>query len=88
LRTLAEFYHHESCGQCTPCREGGRWLLKIVRRIESGEGKEGDIELMEDIAGGMLAKTLCPLGDAYAMPVLSFLKKFRKEFEEKIRASI
>ncbi len=81
LLVLAKFYHHESCGQCTPCREGGGWIEKLLRKLEAGKGKEGDIALIYSIAENMLARTLCPLGDALAMPVMSFITKFRPEFE-------
>lgn len=85
LRRLLEFYSHESCGQCTPCREGVPWLLKIARRMEKGMGREGDIDLMLDICDNIMGKTLCPLGDAAAMPTAGFLKKFRSEYEYHIR---
>jgi len=81
LLVLAKFYHHESCGQCTPCREGGGWIEKLLKKLEAGKGKEGDIDLIYSIAENMLARTLCPLGDALAMPVMSFITKFRPEFE-------
>ena len=81
LLVLARFYHHESCGQCTPCREGGGWIEKLLRKVEAGKGKESDITLIYSIAENMLSRTLCPLGDALAMPVMSFITKFRSEFE-------
>jgi NADH-quinone oxidoreductase subunit F len=81
LLVLAKFYHHESCGQCTPCREGGGWIEKLLKKLEAGEGKESDISLIHSIAENMLSRTLCPLGDALAMPVISFITKFRSEFE-------
>ncbi|MBC8294046.1 MAG: NADH-quinone oxidoreductase subunit NuoF [Proteobacteria bacterium] len=80
LRTIAHFYHHESCGQCTPCREGTGWLETILLRLESGEGTEGDIETLYSVAGGMMGTTICALSDAAAMPVRSFLDKFRDDF--------
>ncbi|MEE8537072.1 MAG: NADH-ubiquinone oxidoreductase-F iron-sulfur binding region domain-containing protein, partial [Acidobacteriota bacterium] len=79
------FYAHESCGQCTPCREGCNWLVKIVRSIEDGKGKSADIDLVENVAGNIMGKTICPLGDAVAMPAQSFVRKFRHEFEEHVR---
>jgi NADH-quinone oxidoreductase subunit F len=81
LRIISNFYSHESCGQCTPCRHGNAWIKKIVERIARGEGRNEDIDEIGRIASNMLGKTLCPLGDAAAMPILSIVKKFRKEFE-------
>ncbi len=80
LRAIAHFYHHESCGQCTPCREGTGWLETILLRLESGEGTEADIDTLYSVAGGMLGTTICALSDAAAMPVRSFLDKFRDDF--------
>lgn len=82
---LAKFYQHESCGQCTPCREGTAWLYKIIKRIENGEGKIEDIQKLEDICHKIMGRSICALGDAAAMPVLGFLKYFRNEFEEHIK---
>jgi len=84
LKTIAKFYSHESCGQCTPCRIGNAWIRKIVERIAEGKGKSGDIDNIRRLANNMLQKTLCPLGDAAAMPVLAITKKFRKELESYI----
>ena len=81
LLVLAKFYHHESCGQCTPCREGGGWIERLLKKLENGEGKESDIDLIYSLAESILSRTLCPLGDALAMPVMSFITKFRPEFE-------
>jgi NADH-quinone oxidoreductase subunit F len=81
LEILVEFYAHESCGQCSPCREGTEWLKKIVSRIEKGNGQEGDLELIEDLCGNMMGQTICPLADAAGMPAMSFISKFREEFE-------
>ncbi len=78
---LMQFYAHESCGWCTPCREGTDWLSKTLHRFHSGGGREEDIGLVEQLAKNMLGRTFCPLGDAAAMPVISFVKKFREEFE-------
>lgn len=86
LTTLAHFYAHESCGQCTPCRWGTHWCYQILKRINEGKGKFGDLELLSDVAANMMGKTICPLSDAAAVPILSFLKKFRPEFEAKIKA--
>ena len=81
LRIIMRFYHHESCGQCTPCREGTGWLHKVVASIASGEGKLQDIDLIVKISDHMMGKTICALSDAAAMPAISFVKKFRNEFE-------
>ncbi|MBI5575887.1 MAG: NADH-quinone oxidoreductase subunit NuoF [Deltaproteobacteria bacterium] len=85
LMVLENFYAHESCGQCTPCREGTGWLAKIMRRIENGQGREGDIELVLDLCDNMMGRTICPLADAAAMPAQSFIWKFREEFERHIK---
>lgn len=84
LAKLTAFYAHESCGQCTPCREGTSWVNKIVQRIEKGKGHAGDLELIEHITRNMCGTTICPLADAMVMPVMGFLTKFRHEFEEHI----
>ena len=84
LYVLARFYHHESCGQCTPCREGSGWIEKIIKNILIGDAKISDIDLLYEIAENMMGKTICPLADALAMPVMSFVKKFRNEFESHI----
>ncbi len=81
---LAKFYAHESCGQCTPCREGTTWTYKILKRIEAGNGKKGDPELLLDIQDNIFGKTLCPLGDAAAMPIIAIVNKFRDEFDRHI----
>jgi NADH-quinone oxidoreductase subunit F len=80
LRT-AEFYAHESCGKCTPCREGTRWIVDTLRRIEDGIAAPAEIELVLQICDNVEGKCLCPLGDACAMPVRSMVKRFREEFE-------
>ncbi len=85
LANLMHFYHHESCGQCTPCREGTGWLDKITTSILSGKGRLSDIELLLKIADNMKGKTICALSDAAALPVLSFVPKFRDEFEYYVR---
>lgn len=85
LKTVVKFYSHESCGQCTPCRVGNSWIKKIVGRMAEGLGQKGDLETIESLASNMLGKTLCPLGDAAAMPILSIVKKFRKELESHIQ---
>jgi len=80
LARLSHFYYEESCGQCTPCREGTGWLAKIVHRIEHGQGRMEDLAELDRIAGNIMGRTICALGDAAAMPVQSFLKHFREEF--------
>lgn len=84
LYTLARFYHHESCGQCSPCREGTGWMEKVLHRIVEGHGKPGDIDLLWDIQKKIEGNTICPLGDAAAWPVASAIRHFRHEFEEYI----
>ena len=81
---VARFYAHESCGQCTPCREGCHWMEKIFRRIESGEGEKGDLDLVLNISGNITGNTICPFGDAAAWPAAAFIKKYRAEFEAHI----
>ena len=81
LARLSHFYYEESCGQCTPCREGTGWLARVMHRIEHGEGRPEDLTLLDDVASRISGRTICALGDAAAMPVMSFLKHFRKEFE-------
>ena len=80
-----EFYAHESCGQCTPCREGSGWLSRVCRRLARGEGEAGDVELLANIANGIGGNTICALGDAAAWPMLGFLTKFRADFEARIK---
>lgn len=84
MHRIMKFFEHESCGKCTPCREGTEWLRKILERIEKGRGRDGDIELMQDIAENIMGKTFCPLGDGAACATLGMLKHFRYEFEEHI----
>jgi len=79
--TLARFYRHESCGQCSPCREGTGWMEKILRNIETGKGKKSDIDLLWDIQRRIEGNTICPLGDAAAWPVAAAIRHFRDEFE-------
>ncbi len=85
LYTFARFYHHESCGQCSPCREGTGWMEKILHRIIEGHGKPSDIDLLWDIQRKIEGNTICPLGDAAAWPVASAIRHFRSEFEEYIK---
>jgi NADH-quinone oxidoreductase subunit F len=87
LWRILYFFADESCGQCTPCREGTGWMLKICKRINDLEGRPGDVELLTSIADNIAGTTICPLGDAAAWPVLGFLTKFRDEFYAKIKRS-
>ncbi|MFM2075885.1 MAG: hypothetical protein RJB34_2190 [Pseudomonadota bacterium] len=84
LQRLSYFYMHESCGQCTPCREGTGWLWRMVDRIERGEGKPSDMALLDNVAENIMGRTICALGDAAAMPVRAMVKHFRHEFEHHI----
>lgn len=85
LKTAAHFYHHESCGQCTPCREGCGWIEKLLIELEDGRGKMEDLEVLLDVARNMEGNTICVLADSLSMPVKSFLPKFRGEFEDHVR---
>jgi NADH-quinone oxidoreductase subunit F len=84
LERLSYFYYEESCGQCTPCREGTGWLYRVVHRIETGKGRPEDLDLLNSIADNIQGRTICALGDAAAMPVRAFVKHFRSEFEHHI----
>ncbi len=84
LRIMIKFYSHESCGQCTPCRIGTSWIYKIVQRMCRGKGRREEIDEISRLASNILGKTLCPMGDAAAMPILSIVAKFRGELEETI----
>ena len=81
LWNITRFYEHESCGKCTPCREGTYWMAEVLERLENGHGKAEDIDLLADVADNILGKSFCALGDAAAMPVQGALKHFRDEFE-------
>ncbi len=81
LTRISEFYFEESCGQCTPCREGTGWMARMLERILHGEGKMTDLDKLDQIAANIMGRTICALGDAAAMPVRSFIKYFRSEFE-------
>lgn len=85
LFTFARFYHHESCGQCSPCREGTAWMEKILHKILDGKGTKEDIDLLLEIQGKIEGNTICPLGDAAAWPVASAIRHFRSEFEEYVK---
>ena len=84
LSVILDFYHHESCGQCTPCREGTGWLSKILKKVCRGEGSMGDWSLIQKISENMMGRTICALSDAAAMPAISFVTKFRNEFEQSL----
>jgi NADH-quinone oxidoreductase subunit F len=81
LRRISRFYHSESCGQCTPCREGTGWLHRMLNRIMAGQGTLGDLDRLLGVANKIEGHTICALGDAAAWPVQSFLKHFMHEFE-------
>jgi NADH-quinone oxidoreductase subunit F len=85
LRRIARFYMAESCGQCTPCREGTGWLYRMLTRIVEGDGEEADLEKLVDVANKIEGHTICALGDAAAWPVQSFLQHYIHEFEYMIR---
>lgn len=85
LWTFERFYHHESCGQCSPCREGTGWMEKVLHRIEHGHGHAEDIDLLVDVAKKIEGNTICPLGDAAAWPVASAIRHFREDFEYHIK---
>jgi NADH-quinone oxidoreductase subunit F len=87
LERLSYFYQHESCGQCTPCREGTGWLWRVVKRINHGQGRPEDLALLDEVASNIMGRTICALGDAAAMPVRAMIKHFRPEFEAKIAAA-
>jgi NADH-quinone oxidoreductase subunit F len=80
----ARFYAHETCGQCTQCREGTHWLYQILHRIEEGEGKMKDIDTLLNVCDNMKGRTICVLSDAAAMPTEAFIKHYRSEFEQHI----
>jgi NADH-quinone oxidoreductase subunit F len=84
---ILHFFADESCGQCTPCREGTGWLTQVAHRVAFGHGRAGDVELMASIADGIAGNTICALGDAAAWPTLAFITKFRQEFEDKVKNS-
>jgi NADH-quinone oxidoreductase subunit F len=78
---VAQFYMHESCGKCTPCREGTRWMVQLLRKIEDGQASQGELDLLLNVCDRILGKCLCPLGDAAAMPIASYVDRFRAEFQ-------
>ena len=81
LDRISYFYYEESCGQCTPCREGTGWLYRVVHRIEHGQGRQEDLDLLDDVTAKIMGRTICALGDAAAMPVAAFIKHYRDEFQ-------
>ena len=85
LHTFARFYHHESCGQCSPCREGTAWMEKLLHKVLHGHGTLADVDLLWEIQGKIEGNTICPLGDAAAWPVASAIRHFRSEFEEYVK---
>lgn len=88
LKRLSYFYMHESCGQCTPCREGTGWLWRLVDRIHRGEGRPQDMDVLDSVASNIMGRTICALGDAAAMPVRAMIKHFRPEFEALIQKNV
>jgi len=85
LLNISKFYKNESCGQCTPCREGTGWLMRMVNRIEHGQGEPGDLEKLRDVAKNIEGRTICALGEAAAWPVAGCLKHFYDEFDYHVR---
>ena len=85
LSVIMNFYHHESCGQCTPCREGTGWLDQMIKNILKGKGRVEDLELIQNISQNMMGRTICALSDAAALPAISFVTKFKDEFVNYIR---
>ena len=83
-KNLTEFYKHESCGWCTPCREGTDWLVKVFKRIASGNGRPGDAQLMLDLCDNIEGKSFCPLGDAAAWPIQSAIQRFPEDFKRRL----
>jgi len=85
MQNLMQFYRHESCGQCTPCREGSAWLERTTRKILDGKASLGELHDLHDIANGIMGNTICAFGEGTAMPALAFIQKFRKEVEQYAR---
>jgi NADH-quinone oxidoreductase subunit F len=85
MQNLMQFYKHESCGQCTPCREGSAWLERVCRKLLEGTATMEELNGLHDIANGIMGNTICAFGEGTAMPALAFLQKFRKEFEASTR---
>jgi NADH-quinone oxidoreductase subunit F len=87
LWNLIRFYSHESCGKCTPCREGTTWTVKMLKRVQSGEATPMDLDIIASVQEQIIGNCLCVLGDAMAMPVSSLVNKFRDEFEQHIESA-
>ena len=88
LARIAKFYHHESCGQCTPCREGTGWMLKILNRIIDGKGSAHDLDLLISVASNIEGNTICALGEAAAWPVKFMIQRFRDYFENRVNREV
>jgi NADH-quinone oxidoreductase subunit F len=88
LTRIARFYHHESCGQCTPCREGTGWLEKLMKKFERYEARQEDIDLLLDVANNIEGNTICALGDAAAWPIQAMIRRFRDEFEKRVQRDV
>ncbi len=88
LTRIARFYHHESCGQCTPCREGTGWLEKLMKKFERYEARQEDIDLLLDVANNIEGNTICALGDAAAWPIQAMIRRFRNEFEKRVQRDV
>ncbi|HLF22695.1 MAG TPA: NADH-ubiquinone oxidoreductase-F iron-sulfur binding region domain-containing protein, partial [Burkholderiales bacterium] len=84
LLRLSYFYFEESCGQCTPCREGTGWMARVIDRIEAGRGRSEDLDLLDDVASKIEGRTICAFGEAAAWPVRSFVQHFRDEFQHHV----
>src|SRR6201994_3038691 len=87
ISRLSKFYHHESCGQCTPCREGSKWTEQIMHRFEQGKAREREIDMMQELTKQVEGHTICALGEAFAWPIQGLIRHFRPELEERIRAN-
>jgi len=85
MQNLMQFYRHESCGQCTPCREGSAWLERFCAKILDGKASMAELDTLHDVANGIMGNTICAFGEGTAMPALAFLQKFRKDFEAHVR---
>ena len=88
ITRLSRFYNHESCGQCTPCREGTGWILKMMNKLSIGDAKSGDIDKLSDICSQVENHTICALGDAAAWPVQGLIRHFRGEIEKRIKDNL
>lgn len=88
LTRIAKFYHHESCGQCTPCREGTGWLWKLMKKFERADARKEDIDLLLDVANNVEGNTICALGDAAAWPIQAMIRRFRDEFEKRVKPDV